>query len=383
MAFKTVHLKHLSRRDAGEGWPEEYKSKSSVGLVDLQTLEPALDIIERHTSPIPLARYVTKDGKTYYSLPEIAEWAAAHDYEFVERGELDPLWIRYVRTCDLIQNKLSDLADVESRLGFSGDDAIAEAIRATVIRRAVPKETTPASTNAQLGSDTAEGGLLLQTEGETNPPDWGAKLSDPVAQHKIMLRTMKTQLTKTEGERNRLRQQVAADQDLIDKLMRERDISTSPNADKTRKRVRYAAKPFTCVPLPTIDAKPIKGFEDVIPIEGLLPQLVTSPASAIAGIYFLLNDNNEVVYIGQSSNVISRIGHHCVDAEKHHKFVRVAAVAVPKSRLLEIEAKYIAAYAPILNKTTEEKVFARTLARRLAKLPRRRASMARVNAARE
>jgi hypothetical protein len=71
---------------------------------------------------------------------------------------------------------------------------------------------------------------------------------------------------------------------------------------------------------------------------------IAKPIDVICGIYFLISDD-EIVYIGQSINVISRVASHKKDKE----FDSFSYVEVPKDGLSLFEAAYIDAYKPKLN----------------------------------
>lgn len=64
-------------------------------------------------------------------------------------------------------------------------------------------------------------------------------------------------------------------------------------------------------------------------------------------LYFLIDDG-EVVYVGQSTNVIWRLRSHIIDPEK--KFDSYTLVSFPLSMLNEVEAKYIVELRPKYNK---------------------------------
>lgn len=65
----------------------------------------------------------------------------------------------------------------------------------------------------------------------------------------------------------------------------------------------------------------------------------------IIGIYFLFNDD-ECIYIGQSVNVMARIGSHV----KMKNFNSYAYIEYPEEKLNEMETLYILTYKPILNR---------------------------------
>lgn len=66
----------------------------------------------------------------------------------------------------------------------------------------------------------------------------------------------------------------------------------------------------------------------------------------ISGIYFLVH-NAEIVYIGQSRDVLLRLSTHVREDKKI--FTSFAVVEAPPEKLDDLEAKYIAKFAPILN----------------------------------
>ena len=65
------------------------------------------------------------------------------------------------------------------------------------------------------------------------------------------------------------------------------------------------------------------------------------------GIYFLF-ENEDLVYIGKSTNIYSRLGAH-TSAGKTCKFDRVSAIQVDKEHLAAVELAFIAAFQPKLN----------------------------------
>lgn len=66
-----------------------------------------------------------------------------------------------------------------------------------------------------------------------------------------------------------------------------------------------------------------------------------------SGVYFLFNEGS-LVYISQAKNVHIRIEQHY--AVRRKKFTEFSWILVPGKELNEVEASYIAAYAPPLNK---------------------------------
>lgn len=69
--------------------------------------------------------------------------------------------------------------------------------------------------------------------------------------------------------------------------------------------------------------------------------------SSLVGIYFLFQDQ-ELVYVGQSFSIYSRIGTHCADREK--VFNRVAIILCDVSELDALETQYIFKFKPKFNK---------------------------------
>lgn len=70
------------------------------------------------------------------------------------------------------------------------------------------------------------------------------------------------------------------------------------------------------------------------------------PIKAVIGIYFLLS-GSEVIYIGQSINLIERIGNHLRNSNM--SFDSYSFVEANESDLNELELKYIKKYRPRMN----------------------------------
>ena len=85
-----------------------------------------------------------------------------------------------------------------------------------------------------------------------------------------------------------------------------------------------------------------------------LQKFAMSPESVIdlkiPGVYFLFKDN-DLVYVGQSTHVPTRIASHV--REGRLEFDKVSFIRVPPERLLEIEAYYIDLLWPEENQTGE------------------------------
>lgn len=76
------------------------------------------------------------------------------------------------------------------------------------------------------------------------------------------------------------------------------------------------------------------------------------PALKLAGIYFLLNPQNEIVYVGQSLDILNRISFHMCDGEKRPYFTHYKAICCPIDELNKWESFFISHLNPPLNKTT-------------------------------
>lgn len=72
------------------------------------------------------------------------------------------------------------------------------------------------------------------------------------------------------------------------------------------------------------------------------------PASILCGVYFLVSDGI-VVYVGQSIDVLSRIGAHARSGKRFDSF---AFVATRPDQLEDAELEYIQRFRPSLNKKT-------------------------------
>jgi hypothetical protein len=70
----------------------------------------------------------------------------------------------------------------------------------------------------------------------------------------------------------------------------------------------------------------------------------------ISGLYFLLNNRLNVVYIGESKDCVARIKQHFDDDNKKFKFFKIYRFDGSDKQRKAIEAKLIKRYNPILNK---------------------------------
>ena len=84
-------------------------------------------------------------------------------------------------------------------------------------------------------------------------------------------------------------------------------------------------------------------------------------------IYFLLDDDNDVLYVGQTTNGIQRINQHRKEASK--EFSKVVAILCDSKELDALELKFIDKYQPIYNSvgTVDNKMKVRNIGISLAK----------------
>jgi hypothetical protein len=104
-------------------------------------------------------------------------------------------------------------------------------------------------------------------------------------------------------------------------------------------RSSYAAKWQNVL----LDGTPEKSGE--ISREYLKERAVRVPA--VSGVYFLLDKDGEVVYVGKSRNIARRIGQHL--EVKRIKFESFAFIEYPESMLAEYEGRYIYRFNPEYN----------------------------------
>lgn len=358
MGFDVISVKDVRDVSVRDLYPDDLQSRSGLSrLVDLATLQPALEIIEAHESPRLVRQFVTSKLKaSYFSVAEIDEWGKEHGYDFLRLEEIHPLYIAYVRLYERLERDIEKFRELEDELGYAGEDSSYAAFREQVCKTPRPMpEVTPAPCTERIPLDITAYELQL-------------------AQLRVFTARQKKELDTATAHNKTLRKQANDDHRIIEKLERQLQLATENRPDLSCKKIKRTGIPFTPADLPDVgklEKTTIEAFDSILPKESLLPLLRPTSLKAIAGVYFLMNDDDEIVYIGQSVNVAARIGQHCIDKRKHPHFTKVAAVSVPASRLLEIEAKYIAAYSPILNGTTEEKINDRVLARLKLKKSRR------------
>lgn len=68
--------------------------------------------------------------------------------------------------------------------------------------------------------------------------------------------------------------------------------------------------------------------------------------SQFSGVYFLIHDN-DVVYVGESLNVYSRINTHALDKDK--TFTHYYVIFCPPEHRKELEKSYIKDFSPVYN----------------------------------
>lgn len=114
---------------------------------------------------------------------------------------------------------------------------------------------------------------------------------------------------------------------------------------------RYLTIAYDGAPLP-LDLRPIVFTPATKPVPISLAKIQDRIAEYPAGemppcVYFLI-EKNQVVYIGQSRNLPSRLSQHDGDGKT---WDRVLFMPLPAADLLRVEAEWIAALTPPLNRT--------------------------------
>ncbi len=75
----------------------------------------------------------------------------------------------------------------------------------------------------------------------------------------------------------------------------------------------------------------------------------TMKYNQISGVYFLIS-GGEIVYVGQSTDVINRVSNHFNHSINDKIFDSYAVVECDPALLNDLEAEYIVRFAPIYNK---------------------------------
>lgn len=91
-------------------------------------------------------------------------------------------------------------------------------------------------------------------------------------------------------------------------------------------------------------------------VTGMLRNLKKIPVLSFPGIYFLLNNDDEVVYVGQSMDIYARIKSHTRDSEKNKLFTHFKAICCPIDELNKWEQYFITQLNPKLNKTKQNDI---------------------------
>ncbi|WP_321905206.1 GIY-YIG nuclease family protein [Paraburkholderia tropica] len=114
----------------------------------------------------------------------------------------------------------------------------------------------------------------------------------------------------------------------------EAELLAGPPAPIKRAPVKRASRP-KFYPTPTVD--------NLLSIEEIVA--ASSPYCAVVGVYFLIQDN-ELIYIGQSTDVHGRISQHRKDGKPFDRFY---IIECPVEMLSLTESKYILMFQPPLN----------------------------------
>lgn len=73
------------------------------------------------------------------------------------------------------------------------------------------------------------------------------------------------------------------------------------------------------------------------------------PIARNVGVYLLIGEHDEILYVGQSTNVMARLGAHLRRADVQTKVTKAAILEVPPHQLRGLEAALIAQHNPPLN----------------------------------
>lgn len=305
--------------------PNGIMATSTIRLVDLATLLPAVSIIKEDTAGPPVCRYTLDDGwTTYLDVNEIIQWGIRRGYQFVDKHAIDPRWAEYLRLHRQITAAKSRMEALEAELPIAGQRMASTTICIPHVPMIDPDVSTVAPGQ------------------RPSPRDLSAE-------------SLEKQLTKTRKDLLKERAARKKDAMLIEAL---KSCMTPIALEKLAKSgISRRHKPKDdgklrpiCFPVDDgelVAVRSLGDFDSVIPKERLFEKAIPVKVRSTSGIYFLLDDNDEIVYVGQAINLVKRIGEHC--DQKRGLFSRVIAVAVPKHRLFELETKYIRAYDPILN----------------------------------
>lgn len=307
MAFRDIYLRKTGSRKHNGRVPEILSVKSRLDIVNIDTMESVFSIIENSDSEKLVRRYITTDGCQYYIKDEILSWGSQHGMDFVFRSEVDPLWIKYLSVHRALSRQVEEFKSLEKELGFTGDDVISGQYDRFVAR------TISAPVEHQF-NDYRIDEFIAAAVSDAWYKD---ELAAFKAEHLKMISCLKQKIRNQVGEirslRNdkvRLQKQEAKDIDLVKRLTQEIEAlkASEGSAAKPNKPMKHPDYGVVdMIGEDSVRVKKIKNFERVISKEELLSQVTPSRLKAVSGIYFLLNDRNNIVYIGQSINVYSRL----------------------------------------------------------------------------
>jgi hypothetical protein len=99
--------------------------------------------------------------------------------------------------------------------------------------------------------------------------------------------------------------------------------------------------------LPLLTAIPVSVLDAIRTVPHCIYDVISAaiPVKQNTGIYFLIL-NNEVVYVGQSIDLLGRVSRHIRDGKRFDSY---AFLSAPKEKLDELERKYIRAFVPVDN----------------------------------
>jgi hypothetical protein len=333
-----------------------YRTVTNLRVVEAQSLRPAVEVLAEMGFPNELTK-VNLGGLTYLHPDDVVSAGVRHGLTFVPLDEVPGDWREFRKKLDAANKALQSLVEAEAAL--EGDEyALCPATQVASVRGGI--DAIRRRSWSPLNSITSRSA----TEGEA----LDSLVRALIEAGKVPLAERRELQAKVDllTERNRV---LARD---IDTLREAADgtvrlIQQAKRERKRPKRWRGAAVPA----LTAADgASVIEGFASVIAPEDLVRSATKIPLNMVSAVYFLLDESDEIVYVGQSTNALGRLGTHLAEGTK--EFVAAIAVPVPVEDLLEVEAKYINAYKPKYNKTDSEYIAAQATLRRAKKALQRR-----------
>jgi len=307
-------------------------------ILVLSTLESALELIEKSDFPLNCYRGKVPESRSerramYFIEAEVFAWGEEYQVEFIRNCDVDPDWRKYLRLQRRVRTDLACLENLESRWQKEDDSELSARLYSLEYKQPL---VDPRPSDRNIISPRVEVGLhalLREIDGLRSNCIAMQKNFQRLSCHNRQLEHDLARLT-TDSLQSYTTSQIDAP-----------DLCKVYRRNNGNPVFHFRGKFLSAVKL--------RNFEEVIPKNQLMPQLQPSYVSAVPGIYFLLNDQDEIVYIGQSTNVVARIGAHLNDPDKTRYFSKVAAVAVRPEQLDAVEQAYINAYQPPLNKTTK------------------------------